>query len=144
MTGEYDDIINLPHHVSKTRQPMSMLERAAQFSPFQALTGYGAAIKETARLTDEKAELGEDDLSALNVKLRILTDHLEESPEVSFVCFRLDERKAGGSYVSVTGKVRRIDETAGQIILLSREKIPIHSVCEIGRASCRERVCQYV
>ena len=82
MTGEYDDIINLPHHVSKTRQPMSMLERAAQFSPFQALTGYGAAIKETARLTDEKAELGEDDLSALNVKLRILTDHLEESPDV--------------------------------------------------------------
>lgn len=131
MTGEYDDIINLPHHVSKTRQPMSMLERAAQFSPFQALTGYGAAIKETARLTDEKAELGEDDLSALNVKLRILMDHLEESPEVSFVCFRLDERKAGGSYVSVTGKVRRIDETAGQIILLSREKIPIHSVCEM-------------
>lgn len=99
--------------------------------PVSGVAGYGAAIKETARLTDEKAELGEDDLSALNVKLRILTDHLEESPEVSFVCFRLDERKAGGSYVSVTGKVRRIDETAGQIILLSREKIPIHSVCEM-------------
>lgn len=131
MTGEYDDIINLPLHVSKARQPMSMLERAAQFSPFQALTGYGAAIKETARLTDEKAELGEDDLSALNAKLRILTDHLEESPEVSFVCFRPDERKAGGSYVSVTGKVRRIDEVTGQIILLSGEKIPIHSICDM-------------
>ena len=103
MGGKYDDIINLPHRVSKMRQPMSMLERAAQFSPFQALTGYGAAIKETARLIDEKSELGEEDLSALNVKLRILTDHLEESPEVSFVCFQPDERKAGGSYVSVTG-----------------------------------------
>lgn len=131
MTGEYDDIINLPHHVSKTRPPMSMLERAAQFSPFQALTGYGAAIKETARLTDEKAELGEDDLSVLNTKLQILADHLEESPEVSFVYFRPDERKAGGSYVSMTGKVRRIDGIAGQIILVSGEKIPIHSVCDM-------------
>jgi len=131
MTGEYDDIINLPHHVSKTRQPMSMLERAAQFSPFQALTGYGAAIKETARLTDEKAELGEDDLSALNVKLRILTDHLEESPEVSFVCFRLDERKAGGSYVSVTGKVRKIDGIKGAIIFQNGEKIQIENIVNI-------------
>ena len=131
MGGKYDDIINLPHRVSKMRQPMSMLERAAQFSPFQALTGYGAAIKETARMTDEKAELGEDDLSALNTKLRILADHLEGSPEVSFICFQPDERKVGGSYISVVGKVRRIDEIAGQIILVSGEKIPIHSVCDI-------------
>ena len=131
MTGEYDDIINLPHHVSKTRHPMSMLERAAQFSPFQALTGYGAAIKETARLTDEKAELGEDDLSALNVKLRILMDHLEESPEVSFVCFQPDERKAGGSYVSVTGKVRKIDGIKGVIIFQNGEKIQIENIVNI-------------
>ena len=107
---------------------MSMLERAAQFSPFQALTGYGAAIKETARLTDEKAELGEDDLSALNVKLRILMDHLEESPEVSFVCFQPDERKAGGSYVSVTGKVRKIDGIKGVIIFQNGEKIQIENI----------------
>ena len=131
MTGEYDDIINLPHHVSKTRQPMSMLERAAQFSPFQALTGYGAAIKETARMTDEKAELGEEDLSALNVKLRILMDHLEESPEVSFVCFQPDERKAGGSYVSVTGKVRKIDGIKGVIIFQNDEKIQIENIVNI-------------
>lgn len=131
MTGKYDDIINLPHHVSNTREPMSIMERAAQFSPFQALTGYEAAIKETARLTDEKAELGEDDLSALNTKLRILADHLEGFPEVSFICFQPDERKVGGSYISVVGKVRRIDEIAGQIILVSGEKIPIHSVCDI-------------
>lgn len=131
MTGKYDDIINLPHHVSNTREPMSIMERAAQFSPFQALTGYGAAIKETARLTDEKAELGEDDLSALNTKLRILADHLEGSPEVSFICFQPDERKVGGSYISVVGKVRRIDEIAGQIILVSGEIIPLHSVCDM-------------
>ena len=131
MGGKYDDIINLPHHVSKTRQPMSMLERAAQFSPFQALTGYGAAIKETARLIDEKSELGEEDLSALNVKLRILTDHLEESPEVSFVCFQPDERKAGGSYVSVTGKVRKIDGIKGVIIFQNDEKIQIENIVNI-------------
>ena len=110
---------------------MSMLERAAQFSPFQALTGYGAAIKETARLTDEKAELGEDDLSALNVKLRILMDHLEESPGVSFVCFQPDERKAGGSYVSVTGKVRKIDGIKGVIIFQNGEKIQIENIVNI-------------
>ena len=116
---------------AKREQEKAELERAAQFSPFQALTGYGAAIKETARLTDEKAELGEDDLSALNVKLRILMDHLEESPEVSFVCFRPDERKAGGSYVSVTGKVRKIDGIKGAIIFQNGEKIQIENIVNI-------------
>ena len=82
MTGEYDDIINLPHHVSKTRPQMSMLERAAQFAPFQALTGYGAAIQETARRTEDKIELGDEDIALLNAKLQILADHLPESPEV--------------------------------------------------------------
>lgn len=131
MTGPYDDIINLPHHVSKTRPHMSMLERAAQFSPFQALSGYGAAIQETARLTDEKIELGEDDLSVLNEKLQMLADHLEESPEVCFVCFCPDERKAGGKYVVITGKVRRIDVVEGEIILHGGEKIRLDRVCDI-------------
>ena len=71
MTGEYDDIINLPHHVSKTRPQMSMLERAAQFAPFQALTGYGAAIQETARRTEDKIELGDEDIALLNAKLQV-------------------------------------------------------------------------
>lgn len=131
MTGPYDDIINLPHHVSKTRPHMSMLERASQFSPFHALSGYSAAIQKTARLTDEKIELREDDLSVLNEKLRLLEDHLEESPEVSFVCFCSDERKDGGKYVVITGKVRRIGAVEGEIIFRGGEKIRLDRVCDI-------------
>ena len=131
MTGEYDDIINLPHHVSKTRPQMSMLERAAQFSPFQALTGYGAAIQETARRTEDKIELGDEDVALLNAKLQILADHLPESPEVCIVWFKPDDRKAGGSYVEMTGKVKRIDDVAGLISLQSGEKIRLESIVNI-------------
>ena len=131
MTGEYDDIINLPHHVSKTRPQMSMLERAAQFAPFQALTGYGAAIQETARLTEDKIELGDEDVALLNAKLQILTDHLPENPEVCIVWFKPDDRKAGGSYVEMTGKVKRIDDVAGLISLQSGEKIRLESIVNI-------------
>ena len=77
----FDDIINLPHHVSATRPQMSMLDRAAQFSPFAALTGYDAAIKETGRLTDEKIEMDEEALNILNMKFQILVDSLDEEPE---------------------------------------------------------------
>ena len=131
MTGEYDDIINLPHHVSKTRPQMSMLERAAQFAPFQALTGYGAAIQETARRTEDKIELGDEDVALLNAKLQILADHLPESPEVCIVWFKPDDRKAGGSYVEMTGKVKRIDDVAGLISLQSGEKIQIEDIIAI-------------
>ena len=90
MTDNYNDIINLPLHVSPTRPQMSMMDRAAQFSPFAALTGYDAAIKETGRLTDEKIELGEEELSILNMKFQLLVDSLDEEPEVniwrSFTC----------------------------------------------------------
>ena len=131
MTGEYDDIINLPHHVSKTRPQMSMLERAAQFAPFQALTGYGAAIQETARRTEGKIELGDEDIALRNAKLQILADHLPESPEVCIVWFKPDERKPGGSYVKTTGKVKRIDDVAGLISLQSGEKIRLESIVNI-------------
>ena len=80
MKNDYDDIINLPHHVSSTRPQMSMIDRAAQFSPFAALTGYDAAIKETGRLTDEKIELDEEALSNLNMKFQILF----EKPDTFF------------------------------------------------------------
>ena len=131
MTGEYDDIINLPHHVSKTRPQMSMLERAAQFAPFQALTGYGAAIQETARRTEDKIELGDEDVALLNAKLQVLADHLPENPEVCIVWFEPDDRKAGGSYVEMTGKVKRIDDVAGLISLQSGEKIRLESIVNI-------------
>lgn len=131
MTGEYDDIINLPHHVSKTRPQMSMLERAAQFAPFQALSGYGAAIQETARLTEDKIELGDEDVALLNAKLQILADHLPESSEVCITWFKPDERKSGGSYVRTTGKVKRIDDVTGLISLQSGEKILIENIIAI-------------
>lgn len=91
MTSEnnhkYDDIIGLPHHVSATRPRMSMIDRAAQFSPFQALTGYGAAIQETGRLTDRKIELSEDERILLDMKQQILLDNIRECPDVSITYF---------------------------------------------------------
>lgn len=93
----YEDIINLPHHVSTKRPQMSMLDRAAQFSPFAALTGYDAAIKETGRLTDEKIEMDEASLNMLNMKFQLLVEALGDEHEVSFTYFKPDERKAGGA-----------------------------------------------
>ena len=101
----YSDIINLPHHVSSTRPQMSMIDRAAQFSPFAALTGYDAAIKETGRLTDDKIEMDEEALNILSMKFQILVDSLDDEPEVTFTYFKPDERKAGGAYTFDTRQV---------------------------------------
>ena len=103
MTGKYDDIIHLPHHVSATRPRMPMLDRAAQFSPFVALTGYEAAVRETARLTDQRVELDESAKAELDRKLRLLLS-LPGQPEASITYFRPDERKEGGAYETVTGR----------------------------------------
>lgn len=127
----YDDIINMPHHVSTTHPQMSMHDRAAQFSPFAALTGHGDAIKETARLTDEKAELTEDEISALNQKLNYLTEHADERPEITVEYFVPDERKSGGAYITVTGNFRRIDEYSQSIIMTSGEEILIENISMI-------------
>lgn len=114
---QYDDIINLPHHVSSTRSRMSMTDRAAQFSPFAALTGYDAAIKETGRLTDRRIDLSEDSRSTLDRKQQILLDNLSAHPEVSVTYFVPDERKSGGSYLTVTDKVKKIDNCQRLLIL---------------------------
>lgn len=124
----YDDIINMSHHVSTTHPQMSMPDRAAQFSPFAALTGHGDAVKETARLTDEKLELTEDEISDLNQKLNFLTEHAEDRPEITVVYFVPDERKSGGAYITVTGNFRRIDEYSQCIIMTSGEGIPIENI----------------
>ena len=108
MNDRYDDIIHLPHHVSKTRPQMSMMDRAAQFSPFAALTGYDAAIKETGRLTDEKIELGEETKAVLDRKQRYLSDMISVQPEITVTYFLPDGRKAGGSYAVKTGALARI------------------------------------
>lgn len=132
MTSEnnhkYDDIIGLPHHVSATRPRMSMIDRAAQFSPFQALTGYGAAIQETGRLTDRKIELSEDERIVLDMKQQILLDNIRERPDVSITYFIPDERKDGGSYVTVTGNVKKIDDYQRLLILTDRAQIPLEIV----------------
>ena len=91
---KYGDILNMPHHVSATRPQMPMSDRAAQFSPFAALTGYDAAIKETGRLTDTKIELDDEELHSLNLKFQFLVEHLEDEPEVAVTYFKADERKA--------------------------------------------------
>ena len=131
MTDNYNDIINLPHHVSPTRPQMSMMDRAAQFSPFAALTGYDAAIKETGRLTDEKIELGEEELSILNMKFQLLVDSLDEEPEVKITYFKPDDRKAGGAYLTASGTVKKIDDFERIIFMKNGTKIPMDDVLSI-------------
>ena len=127
----YEDIINLPHHVSKTRPQMSMLDRAAQFSPFAALTGYDAAIKETGRLTDEKIEMDEDRKAVLDMKQAYLIEMLDEQPEISITYFQPDTKKSGGAYVTVTGNLKRFDEYERLLILTDGKKIPIDDIADI-------------
>lgn len=131
MNDRYDDIIHLPHHFSKTRPQMSMMDRAAQFSPFAALTGYDAAIKETGRLTDEKIELGEETKAVLDRKQRYLSDMISVQPEITVTYFLPDERKSGGTYLSVTGKLKRIDEYERMMILTDGKKIPLDDIMDI-------------
>ena len=127
----YEDIINLPHHVSKTRPQMSMLDRAAQFSPFAALTGYDAAIKETGRLTDEKIELDEDTKAAIDMKQAYLIEMIDEQPEITIIYFLPDARKVGGAYVTVTGNLKRFDEYERLLILTNGKKIPMDDIADI-------------
>lgn len=129
--SKYDEIINFPHHVSKTRPQMPMSDRAAQFSPFAALTGYDSAIRETGRLTDEKIDLDEESLNALNVRYQMLTDALEERPEVRITYFKPDERKAGGAYVTTAGAVRKIDDFEQTIIMQDGTRIPMGDVLSL-------------
>jgi hypothetical protein len=131
MTGPYDDIINLPHHVSATRPQMSKENRAAQFSPFAALAGHDAAVRETARLTDEKIELGESDAADLETKLNILADMAGSHPKVAVTHFRPDAKKDGGAYVTTTSAVKSIDEYEHAIVLVSGERIGIANILDI-------------
>ena len=128
MKQNYDDIINLSRPISPKHPPMSMLNRAAQFSPFAALTGYDAAVKETARLTDEKIALDEYAKSMLSDKLQMIAEHIDDLPQVTFTYFVPDKKKSGGAYVSVTGKVKEIDEFERIVILDGGTRIPIREI----------------
>lgn len=133
----YDDIIHLPHHQSGTRPHMSLHDRAAQFSPFAALTGYDAAVEEAARLTEQKLELSEEAKAALSAKLTEIKEHIKERPEVTVTYFVPDERKAGGTYATVTGTVRRIDEFERIVIMQDQSRIPIDDIVAISVADAK-------
>ena len=126
--GAYDDIIHLPHPTSARHPRMPMIDRAAQFSPFQALTGYGAAIQETARLTGEKVELTEDEKAVLDEKLRLLAD---TGNEAAFTYFQPDGKKSGGSYITALGAIKKLDPLEGRLVLSDGIAISIDDILEI-------------
>ena len=130
-SNEYADIIHLPHHTSKTRPRMSMHDRAAQFSPFSALTGHEAAIRETARLTDAKVDLDETYKMELDEKFLMILSQLKQRPMVSITYFKKDEKKAGGSYEIIEGVIRKVDLTERMIVMENRLKIRIDDIVDI-------------
>lgn len=128
---KYEDIINLPHHVSKTRKHMTIEQRSAQFAPFAALTGYSDEIKETARLTTKRIELDDSQKEINSNKLNYILDNLDLKPEVTFTYFVPDLKKKGGKYIDKTGIVRTIDNYSSFVILYDKTKIPINEIINI-------------
>lgn len=131
-SGLYDDIINLPHPVSKKHPPMPMKNRAAQFSPFAALNGHGAAIREVLRETESRRELGEHDREILDRKLAFLQEHLAEQPEVTVTYFLPDSKKDGGRYVDVSGKIKKIDFYQGLLVMEDGTKIRLEDILDLS------------
>ncbi len=131
MSDQYDDIKHLTRPQYDDLHPMSMQDRAAQFSPFAALVGYDDAIAETARLTDSKAELTEDEMSMLNANLNRLLDRLDEQPEISVTYFVPDEKKSGGKYVEKVGVVRIYDSYAQDLVFMDKSRINIQDIISI-------------
>ena len=130
-SDKYEDIINLPHHVSKKHPRMSLEARSAQFAPFAALTGYDEVIKETARLTNKRIEINEEMKAILDEKLLMIKAQIQSKPSITVTYFVLDSKKDGGKYVSVTGKVIKIDDYKQKIILENKIEIPISEIIEI-------------
>ena len=128
MKTHYDDIIYLPHHVSRNHPQMPLRERAAQFAPFAALTGYEASVGETARLSVERRELDAQEAEELNRRLVALIARLSERPEVTIEYFVPDERKSGGAYVTVTGRVRNISVAERLLVMEDGTEIPMEDV----------------
>ena len=131
VADNYNDIINNPHHTSKTRKRMPQSNRAAQFAPFAALTGYDASISEAARLTDKQIELDDKTKEILNMKLVFLKNHIKDRPYVTITYFVPDAKKDGGAYVDYSGNIRVIDETQQTIIFTDRTTIAIDVICDI-------------
>jgi hypothetical protein len=128
MNNPYADIIDLPHHVSKRHPQMPMEKRAAQFSPFAAVSGHDEAIHETAMLTEDKLELYEDEMNAIDEKLRLLQYHIKEQLKVTVAYFKPDEAKNGGAYVTVTGSAKKVDDVSKMLLLQDGKVIPIKDI----------------
>ena len=131
ISHEYDDIIDLPHHVSEKHPQMPLADRAAQFSPFAALTGYDAAIVETARPTDARRELSEEQKQIINRKLHDLQEHIQFAPCVTVVFFQPDARKAGGTYRIVSGCVKKVNDTLAVLEMADGLSIPFQDILSL-------------
>ena len=138
MTGPYDDILHLPHPTSKRHPRMPIADRAAQFSPFAALTGHKAAIEETARVTDRRIELDEDAKEQLDQTLQLLMERIDEQPEITVTWFSPDKKKAGGQYHTATGKLKRINTQESRLILTDGTQIPLEDLLEIRSESFQD------
>jgi len=125
---KYDDIINWPHHVSARHPQMPWADRAAQFSPFAALTGHDAAIRETARLTDAFVELDEERKEELNEQLRLIKENQAQRPEVEVTYFQPDLKKSGGAYMTFRGKVKKVDEYNRQLLFTDGTVLPMETL----------------
>ena len=130
--NKYQDILYLARPVSKVHQPMSKSNRAAQFSPFAALTGYEDAVQETARLTTNKITLSEDQIQIINSVLNEISQYLPHSPYVQITYFEPDKRKQGGSYQQIFGTIKKIDNVYGMVIMKGNVRIPIHQIVHIS------------
>ena len=139
MAENYEDIINLPHHISKKHRPMPREARAAQFAPFAALTGYESDVNEAARYTGKRRELGEYETERLNRRINEIRDGIHGNTEVIITYFKPDEKKAGGEYLNIGGRVRKIDDYGSTLPLTSGALIPLDDISEIvfkdGKAS---------
>jgi len=124
----YDDIVDLPPHISKKHPQPSMMDRAARFAPFAAITGYEEMVLEEARVTEERIDLDEGTLSLLNEKLNMIQEFLDDEPEVTITYFEPDKKKSGGAYVNITGIVKRIDEYEHLVMMTDGKKIYIEDI----------------
>lgn len=131
MSGNYDDIINLPHHISAERPRIAAIDRAAQFSPFAALTGHDAAIIETARLTDQRVELDEYAKNDLSDRIQFIAERIKEPHEIVISYFQPDAKKKGGAYLTANGIVKKIDEFERLIVMADGKRIPIDEVISV-------------
>lgn len=130
-TDRYDDIIALSHPTSAKHPRMSAINRAAQFAPFAALTGYDAVIEETGRYTQERRELDESEIRLLDEKIHLLLEQQEDPPAATITYFKPDELKAGGAYIDITGVIHHIDRMARELVFADKRRIPVDEIIAV-------------